>query len=241
MSPRVLPVLINAMSEGGGFEYDGFVPSKDATFVLTTRVPHEWLGTPDVHAFEHSTKEAVAYGLQAHPDAAAVEGTPAMLVALRRRIDAVLAAGDLAPVAAPAVADEEDDESSDDESSDEEAEAEVAPEVVEEPTVTMPDSAEEAAAAAEKQGADLGADAELLDLEAVLAEDPEVMERFIAGLESGDSENVLEWDGVASDGAFPGDARSPEEIAQDLGHWDPDDSFKRPGADDLEGLPQAAQ
>ncbi|KDD76382.1 hypothetical protein H632_c248p3, partial [Helicosporidium sp. ATCC 50920] len=94
-APRgdAVPVLINALAEGGGFEYDGRVPADRATFVLLMDVGQGRLGSLEsAQDFEHGLKDHLVAQLALANGGD--EPAQAMALALRRRVDLVLPAWD---------------------------------------------------------------------------------------------------------------------------------------------------
>lgn len=103
MSPDLLPVLINALSEQGAFQQDGRpVATQEATFLLTSLMPSSVLDLQeDEIRFkqEAKTQLVVDFALRA----ADKEATKAQAAALRRRIDLVIPVGAEPAAAEPAV------------------------------------------------------------------------------------------------------------------------------------------
>ncbi|KAL4856557.1 putative glycosyltransferase [Chlorella vulgaris] len=85
LSPVLLPVLINGMSEHGSFQQDG------ATFILTSVMPAELFESMnDEMAFNQNIKSQLVMDLKQRAAAIDMEAVDVQAKALRRRIDVVL-------------------------------------------------------------------------------------------------------------------------------------------------------
>ncbi|KAL4423663.1 hypothetical protein ABPG75_000964 [Micractinium tetrahymenae] len=93
MSPDLLPVLINALSEHGAFQQDGRpVATKEATFLLTSLMPStvfDLMADEIRFKQEAKTQMVVDFALRS----ADKEAAKAQAAALRRRIDLVIPVG----------------------------------------------------------------------------------------------------------------------------------------------------
>ncbi|RMZ56021.1 hypothetical protein APUTEX25_004445 [Auxenochlorella protothecoides] len=179
LPPASVPVLVNALSEGGGFEYSGTVSASQATFILNMVVPRDWLAAVDGDAFATSVKDALSLTLSTHPNATDREAAAVAAAALRRRIDVVLPAGTPPP-----------------------------------PTSEVLLGGDGSAALTEEE---LNVP---LDLDAMLAEDPELMAKFLEGLDAADADE---------DGDDEAEAAS-EPVDDDL-YDDAEEEVAPPGVD----------
>lgn len=89
LSPHLVPVLINALSEQGAFEQGGrTVPAHQANFLLTMQMPAHILAAESEAAFKVAAKAELVQVLVQH--SSAPEETLAQAKALRRRVDYVV-------------------------------------------------------------------------------------------------------------------------------------------------------
>ncbi|KAL6780824.1 hypothetical protein ACKKBG_A08600 [Auxenochlorella protothecoides x Auxenochlorella symbiontica] len=181
LPPASVPVLVNALSEGGGFEYSGTVSASQATFILNMVVPRDWLAAVDGDAFATGVKDALSLTLSTHPNVTDREAAAAAAAALRRRIDVVLPAGTPPP-----------------------------------PTSEVLLGGDGSAALTQEE---LNAP---IDLDAMLAEDPELMAKFLEGLDAADD--------VEDEDEDDDDEAASESVDDDL-YDDAEEEVATPGAD----------
>ncbi|KAI7844878.1 hypothetical protein COHA_001531 [Chlorella ohadii] len=92
MSPELLPVLINALSEQGAFQQGGqAVPTTRATFLLTARMPEVFAHLSEEIKFKQEAKTRLVVDLALR--AADQDTAKSQANALRRRIDFVVPIG----------------------------------------------------------------------------------------------------------------------------------------------------
>ncbi|KAI3432348.1 hypothetical protein D9Q98_003905 [Chlorella vulgaris] len=89
LSPFLLPVLINGMSEHGSFQQDGrAISTAGATFILTSVMPAELFESmSDEMAFNQNMKNQLVLDIKQRAATADVEAVAVQAKALRRRID----------------------------------------------------------------------------------------------------------------------------------------------------------